>query len=723
MTVQPILWLSLVLPAEPAPKPPAVLAPWVDYARAAVDTSPRCPPGQPCVLLSRVEVSGAVGRGQITLLVSGENLGRFAATTALVEPASTFAAEGARFRQGRGALLLAGNAWVLRVEPGAFVVEVRLGFEPAPSVPLRLPTPAAQIVDRLTQGGLTFDESSDRHGGVVFLASAATAGEQAEELSLRIARAWRYGSVVTFTYHFSVSGLKEQRRVELPRLGSETIEAVQPDIPYTLSERSIGVTLTPGSAAVEITGHLGETPTAFAKPGSEPFEYWLFEADPRHPVELETDGVEIDPGEVTGLSPSPRSRAFFVTGGQRLVVKPLAVTVDKGRQGAGVASVRYTQGPGGHWIGDLLLTSTTPPESDRIAIPTPAPPHYAESGGEAVRMFAEGGVLSLRVDSETGQAKPIRVQWREALGGRAWLSMPAFRLPGQSLHLEESDVRLSLLPGFVPIAVFGASHASGHLVDGLHIYAVLIALLGVAFARAARFRWWAVVIVAVLLAGLYTVEGFPRVALLFLLGGCAVLMRLPERALAAVQARRVLHVLLGLVWLVIMLVALIPSVVYVRDRVYSALHPWSAAGLDSGGLTKSLANQPLGDELDEEEAGWRDAPAASAVDLTEQVQQRELKADLESLSGLARGGAQAKVPKATEKTIRPVAFAGPQLPARPVQFSFGSLLPGDEARARVLLAGPMLRGAWMFVECAGLSALLALLIMRARRWWQREGVQ
>ena len=49
-----------------------------------------------------------------------------------------------------------------------------------------------------------------------------------------------------------------------------------------------------------------------------------------------------------------------------------------------------------------------------------------------------------------------------------------------------------------------------------------------------------------------------------------------------------------------------------------------------------------------------------------------------------------------------------------------SRAPGEEVSARILLAGPILRGLWMFAECFGLSAVLALLVIRARRWWTKE---
>ena len=710
----------LVTVAAP-PDPPADLQPWVDYAREVTRPGPACPPGQECVQLQRVELRGRADRGAVVMTWHGANLGTEAASKTVIEPARAFAVTGARWRTGRGAVSMSGDSWVLQIRPGAFVVELFVAFEPAASVPMRLGGPVANIVDRLDAGTVAFDESSDRHGGVMFLESEARPTRGAPELSVRATRSFEYGSVVTFSYHFTVTGLREQARVQLPRLGGETFEGIEPDIPYSVTPEAIEVTLTPGRTTVQASGHFAVAPAELVKPARLSFEYWLFDSDQRHPARLATDGVEIDPGEVTGLAPGPRSRAYFLVEDQRLSVPPLEVSLDKGRQGAGTATVRYAQGRGGHWVGSVVLTSTTAPESDRITVPTPAAPHYAASGGEAVRMFGDGGTLSLRVLADDDRLEPIRVQWREAVGANAFFSLPALRVPGQRLHLDDQSVDVQLQPGYVPVAVFGAEHARGHLVDGLHIYAVLIALLGVAFARTGRFPLWALIVTAILLAGLYTVDGFPRVALLVLLAGCAILVRLPDKALDTVRAHPVLHGFLSLIWITILLVTLIPSVVYIKDRIYSALHPWSAetgayADTDIAGATALAEPEAVAGGQGSDEPWAREELAGKAA------QDDLLELSRSSRQRVQRLVKKRTIPRATEKTIRPVAFDKPGLPARSLSYSFGSLLPGEEVSARIVLAGPILRGVWMVAECVGLSAVLALLVIRARRWWV-QGVQ
>jgi hypothetical protein len=729
---------ACVVGGAPPPEPPAALKPWVDYAREVSPPGPACPAGVACVQLSRVEVRGRGDLGRVTLSFTGMNLDRAEGTVSLLKPAATFAVTAVRWKVGRGAVSLSGDSWLSRIRPGPFQLELDARFEPQASVPLQLDVAAANIVDKLERGALAFDESSDRHGGVLFLTGESRARLAQQELSVRTARSFKYGSVVTFVYRYNVSGLREQARVELPRIGGESFEALEPDIPYTVTDTAVVVTLTPGRSTVEASGHFPTTPTELKKPAAVPFEHWLFDSDPRHPVELKTDGVEIDPGEVPGLVGGPRSRAFFLVENQRLTVSPLAVALDAGRQGAGVALVSYSQGRDDHWVGSLRLTSTAASESDRIVIPTPAAPHYAQAGGEAVRMFGDGGTLSLRVVAANDQLAPISVQWREDVPVNDFLSAIKLTIPGQSLHLDEANAEVRLLPGYVPIVVLGAEHATGHLVDGLHIYAILIALLGVALARTARFPISATVIAAVLLAGLYTVEGFPRIALLCMLAGCAVLVRLPETLLGNLRQHRVLHGLLSIVWLAVLLVTLIPAVIYIKDRIYSALHPWSEAQTTSTEYQEQLKDDrtvvPMppaaGDELKENQPR-QEADAREIHDGRQEAYQRnapiEQKLDARSLRSMGswKSGSVStgKIPKATEKTIRPVALDTPQLPAHRLAYSFGSLLPGTSVEARVLLAGPILRGLWMFAECIGFGVVLGLLIIRARRWWSSGEVR
>jgi hypothetical protein len=340
-------------------------------------------------------------------------------------------------------------------------------------------------------------------------------------------------------------------------------------------------------------------------------------------------------------------------------------------------------------------------------------------------LFEDGETLSLRVVTSDDRLAPIQVQWRETVSANVFFSGPKLSIPGQGLHLDDETVEVGLLPGFVPIAVLGAQTAHGHLVDGLHIYALLIALLGAALARAGRFPIWALVVTAILLAGLYTVEAFPRVSLLLVLTGCAILVRLPDLILDGLRSHRVLHVLASIAWLAVLVPTIVLSVLYVKDRVFSALHPWSQAETGPS-LSFALREEPApsgGDEygVETDKAGTRAKGEMEQWQTPGDLPRKVAPAPQQLPK--APQVASASIPKATEKTIRPVAFETPSLPASRVEYSFGALLPGDAAAARIMLAGPLLRGLWMFAECFGFAALLALAIVRARRLWTREEVQ
>ncbi len=728
-----LLAAALAAPTSTPPAPPQDLGAWVTYARELLAGGPRCPPDRMCVQLQRAELSGRVDAGRVTLVVSGENLGREVQALTVVGPAQSIAVVASRYRQGSGAVRLEGGAWQLEPRPGPFTVELELSFAPAPSVPVELPQGVARVVDALSGGRVAFDESSDRHGGLVFLESTTQAKSEAEPVTVRAARVFKWSSVVTFTYRFSMHGVREQTRLTLPMVGGESVEAVSPDVPYTVGAEGLTVTVSAGASDLEVSGHFAAAPAAMKKPAALPFEQWVLEVDARHPVELGTDGVEIDPGEVTGIQPGPRARAFFLIEQQTLSVTPVAVHVDKGRQGSGTARLEYRQGKGDGFVGTLFLNATSAPESDRLDVPTPATPHYAELGGTAVRLFGHGGVLSLRHLSDDDQLLPIRVQWREHLDTNPLLSVLTLALPPQGLQLEQEEVAVALLPGYVPMAVLGAESAEGHLVDGLHIYAILLAALAVALARAARFPRWALVITGVLFVGLYTVEGFPRTALLVLLAGCALWVQLPERGLVGLKQSRFLHAVVVLSWLVVLAVAVIPSALYVRERLLSALHPWSDAALTSTqGFANIMQTPDLGamggmagdmPEPEPEQEAQAQAPREEVQVKKQQVQQQERRLSKQDVATLKEAlSSQSYARKvdteslrAAEKTIRPVAFEGSTLPANLVTYRFGSLLPGDVARARVLVAGPWLRGLWMILESAGVLLVVGLLVLRGRR--------
>lgn len=554
-----------------APSPPPDLKAWVDYARA-LRRDDGCPPEQPCVQLSRIETAGQAQRGEMTLTFVGNNLGKRPQDVFLVGPASAVSVRAPRFGPGRGSVRLEDKGWVAQVQPGPFTLSVLAQFDPAPSVELDLGHAVAQVVDKLSGSQLVYDDSSAQHGGSVSVESAAAGERQADQapVSTRVGRAVHYGSVVTFTYHFTVSGLREQTRLDLPMLGDESVESVEPALPYTAGEDSIAVTFTPGSAQVTVTGHFNHVPETLRKPNAEPYETWVLTSDPRHPVQWRCEGMEIDGSEVRDLPVPADGRVFLLQETQGLRMEPVPVNVEAGRQGAGNLSFSFEQGADDAWMGELTLAFTTAPNTDRLLVPTPQPPHYAERGSTAVRLFGDEKNLSLRVDD----TQPIRVQWRDALPTNplfAWLRLV---LPGQHVHLDQAAGQVALQPGYVPLAVLGVEHANGDLVEGVQLYGVLIGLLGVALAQAARFPRWACAIVAVLLVGLWAVEDFPREMILVLLAGSAVITRVPTGLLEGLRQRRRTHRVLTLVWVFMGLGTLAPCLEYCSERLLAAMHPW-----------------------------------------------------------------------------------------------------------------------------------------------------
>ena len=689
------------LNAPPPPPPPAELKPWVHYARA-LSRDAGCPPNQPCVQLSRIEVSGQATRGEVTLLFAGSNLGNQAQSVFLLGPQQTVSVHTPRFVHGQGSVRLQDNGWAAWVQPGAFELSLVAQFDTSPSVALDLGNPVAQVIDRLSSGRLVYDASSVQHGGGVLLQSQAQTSAPQEPMSTRIQRSIRYGSVVTFTYQFSVSGLHEQTRLELPMLGDEGVESVDPPLPYTANAGSLAVTLTPGHAAVTVAGHFNAVPQALHKPAAQPYETWVLTSDARHPVQWNCDGMEIDA--------NGEGRAFLLQGTQSVRMEPVPVNLEPGRQGAGTLGLAYLQGAQDAWMGELNLALTTAPNTDRLLVPTPQPPHYAERGGAAVRLFGEGNTLSLRVED----VQPIRVQWRDRLATHPLFSWLHLTLPAQHVYLDQVDAKVALQPGYVPLAVLGAEHASGDLLEGVQLYGVLIGLLGVALAQAARFPRWATGILAVLLIGLWAVEDFPRVLILVQLAGVAVIVRLPTPLLQALRQRVRTHRAMTMAWVLVGLSTLAPCLLYCSGRLLAALHPWSAP--DSAA---AIWSAPLAEPSGALSGGGAGLPG-SPPPLQAAVQRDESALR----SGLYAKSTPAPAPKkglaVAEKSVRPVAFAGPHLPRQELTYALGALLPEQPVDITVLLIGPLLRGTWMVAEACGVVVVLSLLALRSRRLWQPE---
>jgi hypothetical protein len=236
------------------------------------------------------------------------------------------------------------------------------------------------------------------------------------------------------------------------------------------------------------------------------------------------------------------------------------------------------------------------------------------------------------------------------------------------------------------------------------------------------------------------VEDFPRVQLLLLLVGCAVLVRLPTNLLSDLRRQRRLHALVSVVWLSLLAGALVPSVLYARDRLLLAFHPWSApqgAAVAESSRFELLAQQDAPPPPSEAPAGAPDeeerAEQDRGSDKRRAVQQKvsKLYAEGQGIASVLGGGGSLSGSLAYKGTgvsdvkaqiIRPVAFESSRLPLTQLHFELGSLLPGGKSSTTVLLAGPWLRGTWLFAECAGLGALWVFVMARARRLWSRKEV-
>ncbi len=780
------LWLLLAAAATPAaappppPKPPPGLAPWVEYARSAHKASADCPRlrlqsqgGQApvCTTLYTARLTGTPETGRLTLAVTGESWARTPQELALVGPADVVTVTSGTARGGGAPELrldVGSNQWRARVPEGAFSFTVELSFDPRPTVELQIPGPVAHFDGQLTGGTLRIDEDSAAwHGGVLRIesGSGAAAVKDQEPLTLRVVRVLHWGSVPTFSYHYTLSAVREQTELVLPLLGTERVETMEPDRAFERTDSGLRVTVAPGPArSVVVKGHLPEAVPRLVKPKGLPFEHWLFVTDQRHPVRLAAGGREIDPGAVEGVAVPVGSRAFFLTDEQDLRIEAIEVRVDEGRGGSGETAYLYVQGEQGHWVGNLSLKARLP-KQDRLPVRTPAPPHFAERGGAATRMFKDpAGVLSVQLDEALAKGSPMRLQWREDKAIGKALSVLRFELPAQTLHLDRQSLAVHFAPGFVPVAAFGSDLVEGHLFDRFRIFALLMGLLAFVLCKAARFPTWLAVVFAALFASLFDVQGFPAVPLFFLLAATAVLARLPDDLIAKLRNLSWLQGIVAAVWLVFLAIGTVPLISFVQERVHSAIHPWAhnashvyvdnyslnylrQAKMTGTDVSRSLAVDGRF-ELSEEEEQF-DAPA-SGEDNNGDIAQRQIQLQVDQ--GMVRGesdkaggeggyragllasrrpakrrrwkgrgkgkrraaGAQAPA----EKSMRPVALDQPHLPGTVLRQTSRSLLPGQALNARVLVAGPWLRGLWLFLEALLLLGLVYQVMRGSGPLWR-----
>jgi len=754
------------------PAPSRDLEAWADYARALYPAPADCPSGRSgtlCIGFHLLRIEGDPWEGRLALTFEGENLSRNREVVPLLGSSETFtvlsvsATRPGGDQAPRVVLDLDAQQWNLEAAPGSFALRCEVGFEPRASLPLDVPGPVAELQSRLRRGGISFNEPTAWHGGIVLL---QTGEDEREEVpvTVRVVRSFQWGAVPTFAYHFTVTGLKEQQELRLPMLGGERVELLEPERPHRLEQSELVVTLPPADELrLTALGHFAEAMPELAKPPGIPFEYWLLTTDVRHPVHLTTTGREIDPGAIRGINVAPGSRGFFLTGEQHLAIQAIAVEVDEGRGGSGDMAYLFVQGEDQYWVGNLDLTARVP-RLDRLDVRTPEKPHYAERGGQAIRMFeGEDEALSVQLSDAAGCTVPLRIQWREQRYVNPFASIERFRLPAQKLHLDRQSVAAHFRPGFVPVWGRGADEVEGHLVDGFRMFALLMGLLAFVLCRAARFEIVICLVVAALFISLDPVEAFPRTALFILLAAVAALARLTPGLVEGVRRRTWLRMLLGGVFLILFLVAVIPLISFVRDRVYSALHPWApeeeqvwADSYSSSYLTLSRAAHapptarggkatlldglvtrkgkaeyefdvevPLGAAADappppsEPEEGWAEYKEESKKRPRRKLAKPDVARALQqALQPQLVDGRDGEGPK--EKSMRPVALDQPHTPGRVVTFNYRSVLPDQEIEAQAWVAGPWLRGIWIFAEAVVLLMLVFLIARGSHRLWSRR---
>ncbi len=750
-------------PSPHPPAPPEGLRGWVDYARGLTLPAPDCPtvrvPGVPeravCLSLDEVRLEGDLDRGHLTLGFRGRNLSQRELPLPLFGPARVFAAVTASPAPPTPVeprLFLEGDQWKVLLEPGEFSFVVGLTFEPRPRVSLTIPGPVARLVDDVARGAVRVDETrSPWHGGPITLESSkeerSRRQREQNEVTVRVTRVFHWGAVPTFEYVFVVRGVREQRAVDLPMLGPERIETLEPPRAYDEAEGKLTMTLPPAEVhEILVIGHMGQV-GSLTMPKGLPFEQWLFETDPRHPVDLSTDGREIDPNVISTVEIPTGARAFFLKPGQKLEIKQIPVVLDEGRAGSGEAAYLYVQGHGDRWIGNLELKARVP-KMDRMPVHTPAPPHYAERNGTAMRMFKdEKGNLSVQLD-EAMETTPIRVQWRETIPTSSILARIRFPLPAQTVHLDTEGLAIHLAPGFVPVYASGADEIHGHLVDRFHVFALLMGLLAFVLMRAARFPMGAALVFGVLFASLDQVQDFPRTGLFVLLAATGVAARLPSRVLGWLREHRTVRVMLLLLWGIFFLAAAIPLVGFVQERIHSALHPWarttSQVYADEFSGSYFAGRWAEYEALQEQDGGGgyltlgaaapsptnvnaqMEAPRGKAVrkeriaDELAQVAQAPLApARVVSKTNMAASNQEWQAP--AEKSMRPVALDQPHIPGVVLTFESSSLLPGQELTPTVLLAGPTLRRGWIFLEALLLVLLIYMIARGTKPLWRGRG--
>lgn len=695
--------------------PPSPLLDWLDYAlkRFPPDDCPKLAEGHKvCAAVTELIVDGDLKTGKVNLIFKGDNWSREKQTLTLIGPTTTVSLQDASVTlteqtEEIDPLFIApyfaqsGESWQIDVPPSHFQVNVTAHFDLQNVMAVTLAQGIGRIDTKNLRGGsLRFIDSLGQHGGEAQFLLEGINETAVEESVIHTTRVFTWGAVPTFTYFIAVSGIHKDTLLKLPLLGTEVIEKLEPDKPYTVEGDFLH--LNAASGQIKISGHYQDVPQRFVLDKNRAFEIWLHVADRRHPVNLITNAVPADPGEFSDLTQTAFAKAFLVKGGEEIAFKPITLSRDEGRKGVGDSHYRFYQGEDGHWLEKLFLKAKIL-TFDRLVIPTANAPTFAGIDGEGVELFHEDNNLSVRLP----QGEEIEVVWNHRQNVNPFFKIIKRKLPRQRIYLENQTASFWFKDGFIPVLAWGADVKTGDLLDRFHLYGFLIGIFAFALCRGLKLNLTLSTLLSLLFIGLYTVDGFPLVRLLVLLLVSLPLMRLKQDSLEKLKGKPWLKRLLQTAWVLVFTVALIPLSLYARDRVFSALYPQASPLTQGPGLTMGLT---AGEVPQTNQAP--SFPEGSLMDQTNRPQ--SLPKSLGPSKVDDAGPYEQKGLKVSEWNAKPVNIFTPIVKGPSVELTQFTVSEEDEREVVVFVAGPIARALWMFAEVVLLFLLTVSLLKKIK---------
>ena len=590
MLISIICFVSLTAQAVDKPLPPNDVLDWFEYAlkRYPIDDCPFINEQiSTCAAVTEVVMKGNAKQGKLQVQFSGYNWSRIEQEVKLIGPSKSIALKNFKIGlseqgdpDGYDAVFMApyfdkSGYWKLKMPPGKFSLQAEIVFDPKSVVPFYLSDGIGTVHTADIEGGfLQYDENTGNHGGEVQLILSNKKQLNLEKPKIRVTRVFHWGNIPTFTYELSVSGVRTDTPIELFLLNDEIIESVSPQKSYKIEKvgdkRKLIATFTSGIGKLTFKGHFRNKPKRFEMNDWLPFEVWLYEANRRYPVNIETNANPIDPGEFTGLVYADNARAFVIKPKNYLVFHPIALVVDEGRKGNGKIEYEYFEGLEGYWLEKLNLTATILGQ-DRLVIPTPNQSTYAGIGGEGIELYHDkNNKLSVRLPSGGIQSDPIEVNWNHLRSASNFFRIFSSELPAQNVYLEEQKMHVYFNPDVVPIFAWGADETHGDLLDQFHLYGILIGIFAFFVCRGLKFSWVLSLLVTLLFVGLYLNPQFPTTLVLIMLVFTLPLVHLKDVFFEKLNERYIGKRLVCLVWMTLFLVCLVSLVNYGRARLFMA---------------------------------------------------------------------------------------------------------------------------------------------------------